>query len=149
MQKKRACGAIILSSKMTGEKSGWARQISGPEERILLIQRGMTAPIFPGYWALPAGLIEKSETPRECLLRETMEEVGLEFRPTKLFFKGTWEDRELRYYLGAWSGKGIAIQPDEIAGFGWFTIEEALRLPLALRYREVFTLLRRYLNQTK
>ena len=41
---------------------------------------------WPGHWDLPGGGREKGETPVECVLRETREEVGLSLSPRDL----TW-----------------------------------------------------------
>lgn len=45
--------------------------------RVLLLQRGATAPTFPGHWGPVTGLVEAGETPAEAALREMQEEIGL------------------------------------------------------------------------
>jgi len=39
---------------------------------------------FSGYWAMPGGKIEKSESVKEALIRELNEEIGIDFSETKL-----------------------------------------------------------------
>ena len=39
---------------------------------------------YPGHWDLPGGGREGQETPQECALRETREEVGLILQPVQL-----------------------------------------------------------------
>jgi 8-oxo-dGTP diphosphatase len=39
---------------------------------------------YPGHWDLPGGGREGDETPQQCALRETHEEVGLNVRPDQL-----------------------------------------------------------------
>ena len=44
---------------------------------------------FPNYWDLPGGGIDANETPREALLREVDEELGLKMHPNSI----VWEKR--------------------------------------------------------
>ncbi|APX97008.1 8-oxo-dGTP diphosphatase [Natronorubrum daqingense] len=55
---------------------------SGSVEEVLLIEkrRGLGDGLYNG----PGGKLETGETPRECAVRETREEVGLEIDPTDL-----------------------------------------------------------------
>jgi 8-oxo-dGTP diphosphatase len=48
----------------------------GPELLVILRDDKMDIP-FPGHWDLPGGGREAGESPAECALRETAEEVGL------------------------------------------------------------------------
>jgi ADP-ribose pyrophosphatase YjhB (NUDIX family) len=48
-------------------------------DRILLVERGK-APLL-GWWSLPGGVLEVGETLVEGVVREVMEETGLEVRP--------------------------------------------------------------------
>lgn len=53
--------------------------------QLLVIRRDMKPDIpFPGYWDLPGGGRENGETPQECALRETYEEVGLVLQEEEL-----------------------------------------------------------------
>jgi mutator protein MutT len=54
-----------------------AAVIQRADGRVLLLQRGATAPTFPNHWGLVTGLVEAGETPAEAALREMMEEIGL------------------------------------------------------------------------
>jgi len=49
---------------------------------------------FPGYWDLPGGGREPGETPQQCVLRETREEVGVKLDPQHLvwarFYGRSW-----------------------------------------------------------
>jgi 8-oxo-dGTP pyrophosphatase MutT (NUDIX family) len=45
--------------------------------RILLQRRRDT-----GQWALPMGKMDIGETPRQCAIRETLEETGVQVQPT-------------------------------------------------------------------
>lgn len=62
----------------------------GPE--LLVIQRDDIADIpWPGRWDLPGGGREGSETPADCALRETREEVGLHLCETDLVWARSYE----------------------------------------------------------
>jgi 8-oxo-dGTP diphosphatase len=50
-------------------------------QKILLLRRAHWAPVFPGHWHLPTGKIEENESPRQTIIRETWEEVGLATNP--------------------------------------------------------------------
>lgn len=145
MQEKHGCGGAILSTHcLNPEEHPWFRQVGFDQSRplVFLTQRGMTAPIFPGYWAMPAGLREEDETPEQAAAREVKEEVGIDFHPEQLLFEGMWENRKLSYFLGGWNAPArLAIQESEVSGYGWFSFTDALNLPLAVRYREVIGLL--------
>jgi ADP-ribose pyrophosphatase YjhB (NUDIX family) len=115
-------------------------QIQGKDPRILLLQRGLMAPTYPGYWGGPGGIQGAGESLEEVAARETLEESSIVFEPTSLFYQGELPDRKVFYFLGRWyAPERIVIQQDEAIGFGWFTFQEALRLSLSLRYREAIT----------
>jgi len=47
-------------------------------DQLLVIRRDLKPCIpFPGFWDFPGGGRERDETPEECVIRETFEEVGL------------------------------------------------------------------------
>lgn len=54
-----------------------AAVITRPDGRFLLGQRGPET-FYPGYWEFPGGKVETNETPREALVRELHEELGIE-----------------------------------------------------------------------
>ena len=48
------------------------------QEQVLSLQRDdRTELVFPGWWDLPGGGREGAESPVDCALRETLEEVNL------------------------------------------------------------------------
>lgn len=50
----------------------------------LVTKRAKEETTFPEYWDIPGGLVELGELPREAVIRETKEEVGLNIIPTKV-----------------------------------------------------------------
>ena len=105
-------------------------------KKILLVKRVPVADLFPNCWCIPGGKEEPGEVPEETVVRETKEEVNLDFKPQKLFMGGRWKDRNLHRYLGEWSGR-IKLQLSELIDYGWFTYDEAIHLDFAFDYRWV------------
>lgn len=58
---------------------------------IVAIQRDEIPTIpWPGYWDLPGGAREADETPLDCVLRETSEELGVEVPRDRIVWGGCW-----------------------------------------------------------
>lgn len=57
-----------------------AAVIQRPDGRVLLLQRGASAPTFPLHWGVLTGHVEPGEAPAVAALREIREEIGLEGR---------------------------------------------------------------------
>ncbi len=51
-------------------------------DKILLVRRAN--PPMQGEWSLPGGLVETGETTQEAVVREVVEETGLQVEPVKL-----------------------------------------------------------------
>lgn len=51
------------------------------DQKILLLRRAKDIRLFPGYWHGPAGKIEEGESPKQAIMREAFEEVGLTINP--------------------------------------------------------------------
>ncbi|MBI2067943.1 MAG: NUDIX hydrolase [Deltaproteobacteria bacterium] len=111
--------------------------------KLLLIERSESMRVFPLCWACPGGLVEENESAEQAVLREVKEETNLDFRPTKLFSTGMYQDRNLYRFLGEWSGQ-VRIQKKEISKWGWFSYEDAAHLTFAFEYREVIEKLHKY-----
>ena len=78
----RLCAEVKYTMSFTGTKLAL---FLGP--RLLVILRDETVDIpFPGHWDFPGGGRENDETPQECTLRETYEEVGLALAPEELTY---------------------------------------------------------------
>ncbi|KIC10481.1 DNA mismatch repair protein MutT [Leisingera sp. ANG-M1] len=59
---------------------------------LLVIQRDDKPDIpYPGYWDLPGGGREGTESPEACALRETQEEVGLVLQPDVLVWSRAYQ----------------------------------------------------------
>ena len=56
-----------------------AAVILRPDGQVLLAERPPGKP-YEGYWEFPGGKLERGETPRQALVRELHEELGIEVR---------------------------------------------------------------------
>lgn len=99
----------------------------------------MTSEKWKGVWVVPGGKVEEGETEEEALRREMREELGIEIdRIEKVgekrkpagsdFHKPDMEFHFIDFFAHALSTQ---VKPNsEIVEYGWFSVEEALKLPL-------------------
>jgi 8-oxo-dGTP diphosphatase len=97
--------------------------------RVFLQRRDPAGAVLPGRWEFPGGKVEPGESSEQALRRELHEEVGLETDAVQSLavIEHAYPDRRIRLhpYL-----VGIAGEPRTGLAWGWFTPEEAVRLPL-------------------
>lgn len=62
--------------------------------KYLVTKRSKEETTFPEYWDIPGGLVEYGELPKDAVIRETMEEVGLNIIPTKVIHEDSNLDKE-------------------------------------------------------
>ena len=63
------------------------------EKGYLVTKRSKNETTFPEYWDIPGGLAEYGETPKEALIRETKEEVGLLIKPKEIIHEDSNLDK--------------------------------------------------------
>jgi len=103
----------------------------------LLLQQALANKRHAGLWEFPGGKVEIGETPRFALCREVMEELAIELDEDALVPAGFAEEAAcdgrpaivlFLYSSLRWRG---APEAREGQAWGWFTREEAGRLPMA------------------
>lgn len=52
---------------------------------VLFIRRSLTENVLPGMWDIPGGTLEDGEDPKDGVLREIMEEIGVTVSDLSLF----------------------------------------------------------------
>ena len=103
-------------------------------EGRLLLQQALPHKRHTGQWEFPGGKVENGETPRFALCREVAEELGIELAESELEPAGFAEEADdpalvlMLYTCTVWSGAPEALDGQVWA---WFTLAEALDLPLA------------------
>lgn len=79
------------------------------------------------FWWTPGGKLEKGETHEECLKRELMEELRINLKSMKEFFKiigfneALKEKQTVHYYLAEYEGNIIPME--EVTEYMWFSKE--------------------------
>jgi RimJ/RimL family protein N-acetyltransferase/ADP-ribose pyrophosphatase YjhB (NUDIX family) len=119
----------ILNSTLPTKRAIAQGVLRNPDGRVLLCEL-----TYKGEWDLPGGVVDPSESPSECLVREVREELGIEVRPQGLLavnwlppWRG-WTDATVFVFdLGTADHdlpSRAALQPREIRGLHWVDEEE-------------------------
>ena len=102
--------------------------VEGPEGLSLLYEvRPAKLHHHSGEVCFPGGRMEAGETPRQCALRETREEIGLEVLPQQMVLVA--QERRLHSFLDTFvvcmdvKDSQIVMQPEEVVDFCW--VDEA------------------------
>jgi 8-oxo-dGTP diphosphatase len=112
-----------------------AAAITDSEGRLLLHRRP-PGKQHAGLWEFPGGKVERHENPPFALIREINEELGLALDPDDLeplaFAQGPGTGEYgtiviLLYRAWKWQGEPRALEGNP---WGWFTLDEAARLPM-------------------
>jgi len=106
--------------------------IKNNDDKILLVQ---IAPPFreDNKWNFPGGVIEDSEELEIGLSREVLEETNIACKISDMIDKFSTNDPEndIHIFKGTYVSGEIKPQRYEILQAKWFTIDDALMLPLA------------------
>ena len=63
-------------------------------EKYLVTKRAKQETTYPEYWDIPGGLANYGELPKEAVIRETKEEIGLNITPTKIIHEDSNYDKD-------------------------------------------------------
>ena len=106
--------------------------IRNKEGKILLVQ--ISPPFREDHkWNFPGGVIEVYEELEIGLAREVLEETNIVCKILDMIDKFSTDDPEndIHIFNGTYVSGEIKPQHHEILQAKWFTIEEALELPMA------------------
>ena len=103
-------------------------------DEVLMLLRANTG-YMDGYWAVPAGHVEKDESVLAAALREVREEVGVEIDPDDLVpvtamhrtgGNGQAIDERVDFFFttSRWRGEPRLMEPGKAAGLSWFALGE-------------------------
>jgi len=80
------------------------------ENKILILKIGSTAPWMPNKWSIVGGVIEDNETPKNAILREGFEEIGLIPKNVSFKYKKETDDcGTIFYYSGILENNDVKL----------------------------------------
>lgn len=88
--------------------------------RVLIVERP-AGKIAALKWEFPGGKIEPGESPREALVRELQEEIGIEVREARplILFTHAYKERIVTLHTWLITGWGDEPEPREAQRFSW------------------------------
>lgn len=103
-------------------------------DEVLLLLRANTG-YMDGYWAMPAGHVERGESVIAAAAREVKEEVGIDVDPADLVpvtamhrTGGTGDpiDERVDFFFttSKWTGEPSIREPEKAAGLAWYSLDE-------------------------
>lgn len=96
------------------------------ENKFLIGKRALSKKSAPGYWCPVSGRVEANESEEEAVIREVLEEVGLDVKPKRKI--GAFDTRDKSAIIHWWLVDVISGQPvlknDEHSELGWFSVFE-------------------------
>ena len=101
--------------------------------KILLLKRNEGASSFHGYWCGPTGKLEEGESPKQAIIRECLEEVGIKINPefgTAIVVKTShfkhpelvWKDISLFFVAKDFEGEPVNLEPNKHDLISWFDV---------------------------
>jgi len=112
------------------------------EGRFLIGTRGPDGPL-PGLAEFPGGKCEPGETPRDCALRECLEETGLRVEPVRLLEQCEFAYPHARVELHFWLCRplvsSLVVPPPLEGNFQWVPRDHLPRLTFPDANRNLVT----------
>jgi 8-oxo-dGTP pyrophosphatase MutT (NUDIX family) len=112
------------------------------KKKILLVKRHPNKP-QGGTWGLPAGKLERAESPHAAAAREVYEEVGIRINLKDLQEVGKFYIRLdgvdyifYMFYQGFQKAPRVRLEEEAHLEARWVTVDEALKLPLIIGGKE-------------
>jgi mutator protein MutT len=101
--------------------------------RVLLAHRSPTKHAYPDCWDLVGGVVETGESPREAVVRECREEIGVEvLDPVPMAYAVDDPDLAVHaFVVTRWHGEPRNTAPEEHDDLRWFEVRDLDDLALA------------------
>ncbi len=107
--------------------------VKGPSGLYLFLQRSAQSKHFASQWEVPGGKPDAGEEIGACLIRETLEETGLDLTLTGVAgaAAGSIPNLNLAYvFMSGTVASEAVILSDEHDDFKWLSLDEARQLEL-------------------
>ncbi|ONI77447.1 DNA mismatch repair protein MutT [Kribbella sp. ALI-6-A] len=103
-------------------------------DEVLMLLRANTG-YMDGYWAVPAGHVERGESVLAAARREVLEEVGVDIDPADLLpltamhrtgGNGDPIDERVDFFFTAtrWTGEPTSMEPGKADALGWYRLDQ-------------------------
>ena len=113
--------------------------IMDDEGKVFLAKRGKNVRNESGKWVFPGGGVEFGEHVEDTIVREIKEELEIDIEVVELLcVNNNIIPTEKQHWISPCfickitSGTPQILEPEKCDDIGWFTVEEALKLPLSL-----------------
>ena len=107
--------------------------LADSSNNVLILNRGLTHPNFPGHHDLPGGEVEQDESWDAAVAREIQEEAGISINVNQLrkVFERQYPAVLHVLYIGSLDNERPDVNLSwEHSGYRWMPVEELLDLPL-------------------
>lgn len=121
-----------------------------PIIRHVLISRRKAEQVLGGYWELPGGKVEPSETPTQAVVRELKEEVGIDATPIHPLptVEHRYDHAHIRLHPLICQHTAGTASPIEVDEVRWVTPDQLTDYPLPQASLPVIEAFRSWLNTT-
>lgn len=117
--------------------------------RVLILQRGPTAPWMPNKWNLPGGVVDEGESPIQAAARECQEEAGIFPKNIRMLRKFNASTYDVDFFVGECDTDRVKIDyesqnykwiaPQEVNNYQYVPfVKEAVMLALGINTEQLF-----------
>jgi len=104
---------------------------------LLLLRDDIPTIPYPNMWDIPGGHVESNETPKECIVREMKEEMGLKITGFQLFSVTEFDDRLEHVF---WMKSNLDIEKIDLTEgqrLKWFSENTVKKTRLAYGFNQI------------